>query len=282
MEFAAEEGQSFSPDCPALLLPALSIGNVGQFATDLLISSVRAKRVGYLDEPSVLPCVGNDAFAPVPQGDLSLSLEAYESALHGLTLIQQRSPVIKGMMISFARNMADFIHSIGKNHVLILSSLDSGRRKRIDASSNMQIYYLSSVSDDGSNQDCENLGWKKLDKYDPCQRRWKYLESLAGGASPDDEELITDEEEFTESDYYASLPFSALFTCLKAKGLKVTCLLCYCSEGDNISDSFQLAHATCKLLGLNPEKFHGNEGGGWMIPLSWKSVYGPPPDMTLF
>jgi proteasome assembly chaperone 2 len=81
--------------------------------------------------------------------------------------------------------------------------------------SDLQIYYLSSVSDDGSNQDCENLGWKKLDKYDPCQRRWKYLESLAGGASPDDEELMTDEEEFTESDYYASLPVSALFTCLK-------------------------------------------------------------------
>ncbi|KAJ1701673.1 hypothetical protein LUZ63_001452 [Rhynchospora breviuscula] len=282
MEFAAEEGKSFSSDSHTLLLPALSIGNVGQLAIDLLISSLRATKVGYLDEPSVLPCVGNDAFAPVPQGDLSLSLEAYESAMHGLALIQQRSPIIKGMMISFARNMAEFIHSIGKKDVLVLSSLDSGRRKQIDASSDLQIYYVSSVSDDGSNPDCENLGWKKLDEYDSSQRRWKYLDSLAGGVSPDDEELLTDEEELTESDYYASMPFSVLFSCLKAKGLKVTCLLCYCSEGDNISDSFQLAHAACKLVGLNPEKFHGNEGGGWMIPFSWKSVYGPPPDMSLF
>lgn len=81
--------------------------------------------------------------------------------------------------------------------------------------SDLQIHYISSVSDDGSNQECENLGWKKLDEYDPCQRKWKYLNSLAGGASPADEEFLNDEEEFTESDYYASLPFSALFSCLK-------------------------------------------------------------------
>jgi proteasome assembly chaperone 2 len=85
--------------------------------------------------------------------------------------------------------------------------------------SDLQIYYISNASDDGLNQDCENLGWKKLDEYDPCQRRWKYLNSQAEGASPADE-LMTDEEEFTESDYYASLPFSALFSCLKVKLVK--------------------------------------------------------------
>ena len=43
----------------------------------------------------------------------------------------------------------------------------------------------------------------------------------------------------------------------QAKGLKVTCLLCYCSEGDNIQDAFHLAEAACKLLGLSPSNFHG-------------------------
>lgn len=28
--------------------------------------------------------------------------------------------------------------------------------------------------------------------------------------------------------------------------------------------------------------YSGNEEGGWIIPLSWKTVYGPPPDMSLF
>lgn len=26
----------------------------------------------------------------------------------------------------------------------------------------------------------------------------------------------------------------------------------------------------------------GNEGGKWTVPFSWQSVYGPPPDMSIF
>jgi proteasome assembly chaperone 2 len=41
---------------------------------------------------------------------------------------------MQGMMISFAKNIANFVSSIGKDHVVILSSLDSGKRRVIDAS----------------------------------------------------------------------------------------------------------------------------------------------------
>jgi proteasome assembly chaperone 2 len=50
---------------------------VGQLAVDLLISSAMAKRVAYLDEPSVLPCVGNDAFGSDAVGDLALALHGW-------------------------------------------------------------------------------------------------------------------------------------------------------------------------------------------------------------
>lgn len=55
--------------------PALSIGNVGQLAVDLLVSSTGAERVGYLDDPNLLPCVGNDAYGPLPCGEIALPLE---------------------------------------------------------------------------------------------------------------------------------------------------------------------------------------------------------------
>ena len=57
--------------------PALSIGNVRQLVEDLFISSMGSKRVGYLDDPNILPCVGNDAYGsfPFPQGDLALPHE---------------------------------------------------------------------------------------------------------------------------------------------------------------------------------------------------------------
>ncbi|PIA55554.1 hypothetical protein AQUCO_00700094v1 [Aquilegia coerulea] len=269
MEFVLDKDQHIHDECSTLILPALSIGNVGQLAIDLLVSSSRAERIGYLDDSSVLPCVGNDAYAPVPQGVLALPLEAYESLSNALTLVQQRSPIVKGMMIEFAKNLADFAATNGKKHVVVLSSLDSGRRQKIDMS-----------SPDGTDDHCEKLGWKVLQEYNIDQRRWKLLSSLAEGNSSEDASLF--EDELLDEDYYPSLPFAAFFSCCKAKGLKVTCVLSYCSEGDNIADSLQMADAVCKLLGLNPKKLSGNEGSGWLIPPSWKTVYGPPSDMSLY
>ncbi|XP_057965273.1 uncharacterized protein LOC131155842 [Malania oleifera] len=135
MEFVVEDGKRLHDECSTLILPALSIGNVGQLALDLLIASTRAERIGYLDDPNVLPCVGNDAYGPIPQGELALPLEAYDSFSNALSLVQQRSPIVKGMMVEFAKNMADFAAATGKKHVLILSSLDFGRWQKIDLSS---------------------------------------------------------------------------------------------------------------------------------------------------
>ncbi|ERN17668.1 proteasome assembly chaperone 2 [Amborella trichopoda] len=281
MEFVAEEGRQLNSSSSTLILPALSIGNIGQLAVDLLIASLNAKRVGFLDEPSVLPCVGNDAYGPMPEGDLAIPLEVYDAPSHGLSLIQQRSPVVKGMMIEFAKNLASCASDMGKTHIIILSGLDSGRRRRCDLSSNMQIHYISSASVDGTDEVCKHLGWKRLPEYSPTQKRWQYLVSLSeGNIVPDD--FLSFDDELTDEDYYPSLPFAALFSCCKAKDLKVTCILSYCSEGDNIPDSFRMAEAACHLLGVRMNDIHANEPGGWLIPLSWKTVYGPPPDISLF
>ena len=46
--------------------PSVSVGNVAQLAVDLLISSLRLSRVGWLRDPALLPLVGNDAFDHTP------------------------------------------------------------------------------------------------------------------------------------------------------------------------------------------------------------------------
>ncbi|KAL8523015.1 hypothetical protein ACS0TY_013109 [Phlomoides rotata] len=146
--------------------------------------------------------------------------------------------------------------------------------------SGLQIYYLSSSSLDGTDAVCESFGWKRLPGYDPALRAWKYLDALAEEGSVHDEYFPF--EELGDEDYCASLPFAALFSCLKAKGLKVTCLFYYCSEGDNIPEAFGMAEATCKFMGLNKNEVQGNGAANWIIPFSWQSVYGPPADMSLF
>ncbi|XP_062092511.1 uncharacterized protein LOC133798285 isoform X1 [Humulus lupulus] len=282
MEFVVEEDKHLDKDCSTLILPALSIGNVGQLAMDLLVSTMKAERVGYLDTPFVLPCVGNDAYGPVPQGQLALPLEVYDSPSNGVTLLQQRSPVVKGMMIEFAKNLAEFAAASGKKHVIVLSSLDFGRWQRIDMSSGSQVHYLSNIHKVGKDDCCEKIGWKVLEEYNPDQRRWKYLSDIAEGSSVHEDDFPFEDEQENEEDYYPSLPFAALYSCFKAKALKVTCLLCYCSEGDNIPDAFNLAEAACKLLGLSPNNLNNNNDNKWLVPFSWRTLYGPPPDMSIF
>ncbi|CAM8901545.1 unnamed protein product [Rhodiola kirilowii] len=280
MEFIIEEGKEMDDNCSTLILPALSIGNVGQLSLDLLVASLKAERVGYLDDPYVLPCVGNDAFGPVPQGELALPLEAYNSSRNGLTLVQQRSPIIKGKMVEYAKHIADFAAASGKKHVIILSSLDFVHWQNIDLSSGLQVFYVCSSNEDGSNPECESLGWKKLLDYDPKQRGWEYLSKLA--EANDTQDIISpfEDDEEEDEDYYPSLPFAALFSCFKAKGLKVTCLLCYCSEGDNIPEALHLADAALKYVGIHSKE--GADRAEWVIPCSWNTFYGPPPDMSLF
>lgn len=57
--------------------PAISIGNVGQLAIDLLIYNLDLKRVGYLYDSSIIPLVGNDPFTSprMQEGSLATSAE---------------------------------------------------------------------------------------------------------------------------------------------------------------------------------------------------------------
>ena len=81
--------------------------------------------------------------------------------------------------------------------------------------SGSQIYYICSANMDGTDDDCEKLGWKKLHEYNPAQRRWKYLSTLAAGNAMQEDGLPFEDELEDEEDYYPSLPFAALFSCFK-------------------------------------------------------------------
>jgi proteasome assembly chaperone 2 len=50
-----------------LILPALSVGNIGQLTGDVLIQTLQLEKVGYLEHPAVVPFAGNDTFS-VSQG----------------------------------------------------------------------------------------------------------------------------------------------------------------------------------------------------------------------
>ncbi|KAI7995269.1 hypothetical protein LOK49_LG11G01485 [Camellia lanceoleosa] len=69
---------------------------------------------------------------------------------------------------------------------------------------------------DGTDDDCEKLGWKRLQEYNLEQRLWKYPSTLAERNAELDDNMPF-EDKLGEDDYYPSLPFAALFSCFKAK-----------------------------------------------------------------
>ncbi|KAL3675488.1 hypothetical protein R1sor_025436 [Riccia sorocarpa] len=266
MEYIEAPGRADLRLPPALILPALSLGNVGQLATDLLISEPSVVKAGYLDDPYVLPCVGNDPVGPEPVGNLTVALEVFEDVKNGLTIVQQRSPVVKGAIVEYAKHVAEWAETIGVKEVLILSGIDSGKRERKEMTEGPQIYY---VTNDTETSVFEQLGWKVLQHSEAVNRADRLLQGPT-------EEV----DGWTDENYYATQPFSLMYSCCKERGLKVTCLLTFCAEGDNISDAFFVVDSLRRYLhqkkGLNIERTPIT------VPLSWATVYGPPTDDTIW
>lgn len=98
----------------------MTIGNVGQLATDLLISTLRLSRVGFLETTAVLPCAGNDAFSH-QQGNIALSLELYHlqqpDGQLDIYVVQQRSPAAKGCQQRFAEELSEWTCKAGFTEV---------------------------------------------------------------------------------------------------------------------------------------------------------------------
>ena len=135
-----------------LVLPAVSHGNVGQLASDLIVNTSNAlSRLGCLDHPALLPCVGCGAFSSASAASgsgggggasgaaasaaqaghqLALGMEVYgvvgEAGDDGhLVVVQQRAEVVIGAQRDFADATAEWIASAGFSEVVIMASIPS-------------------------------------------------------------------------------------------------------------------------------------------------------------
>ncbi|KAI8911654.1 proteasome assembly chaperone 2 [Gorgonomyces haynaldii] len=100
------------------------IAYVGQLSLDLIIQSCGFKRVGFLSSPLVEPLVAMNVYG---QGQLYTPFEVYQN--HGFTIVQLRSPVLKGYGIEFASTLADWAQQF--NQVFVLTSFDQSRRSDV-------------------------------------------------------------------------------------------------------------------------------------------------------
>jgi proteasome assembly chaperone 2 len=105
-----------------LVMPAVSHGNVGQLAVDLLVNSGLAQggvqRLGFLRSPHVLPIAGANAYSTDPPGQLCINLEVF--AGKSSIFLQQRAPVIRGREQAYALSICDWAASAGFARLVVL------------------------------------------------------------------------------------------------------------------------------------------------------------------
>eukprot|EP00242_Pyramimonas_sp_CCMP2087_P011175 CAMPEP_0198210528 /NCGR_PEP_ID=MMETSP1445-20131203/20399_1 /TAXON_ID=36898 /ORGANISM="Pyramimonas sp., Strain CCMP2087" /LENGTH=258 /DNA_ID=CAMNT_0043884611 /DNA_START=77 /DNA_END=853 /DNA_ORIENTATION=+ len=239
-----------------LVLPAVTVANVGQLAVDLLVSTLEMPRVGYLEHASVLPCVGNDPYvaSAASFGNVATSMELYGDASKSLVVMQQRSPVVPGKQREFANDLAAWIEKCKFKEVVVLAGLSAKWRTEQRIGLGFQLCYLASTTGttDSSHPRCEELGCKRL----------------------------TDEEFGPEARKESRMPPWPLFEALQRSsvGMSTVTLVAFCNEGDNIPDAAAMAQLTADFLSQEAEP----AALQWRMPPSWGHLYGPPPEMGLF
>lgn len=263
----------------SLVVPAVSVGNVGQLAADLLISTLWMERIGYIHHQSILPVVGNDPFAHRDSKTCKVvtSCEVYESLEHKLIVVQQRAPFVKGKRNLFKTWLANWIREMKFGKVIILTSIFAHERLDIQLEGSQFRFLASPLME-------KELG----EVFRSTPLNWQELERRSSFPAPTPAERS---ENGTSSNEQIYLPGGGIAKSLfedLSKDLPVIVMSLFCSEGDNAQDGFKMVNYLndwLKLIYLQPRR--GNDGKmmpaqEWKTPVSWKLLYGTRMDQTLF
>jgi len=232
----------------ALLLPALTLGNVGQLAIDLLVSTTSATRVGFIEDAHVIPVAGNDTFS-FDQGKLSTSIEVFQLPHKRITFVQQRSPVIRGHNRAFAKNLIEWIKTSSFREIILMVSADASYR------SDAQLF----------GQQLRYVITPKLEhSHVPALLSSLHIPPLEATSF----DVVFKKGSVTEG----------IFEECKQSLLAFLALALFVAEGDNIPDSVTLCEWVNKYLNIidTPGPIE------WKQPNSWNLIQGTPVDASLF
>ena len=272
-----------------LVLPAVSHGNVGQLALDLLVNTLLAQtaleRVGYLNSSNVLAVAGNATWSTL--GGLGVGMEVFSDASAKLTLVQLRAPPADGRTAAFAAELAAWIGGAGFDKTLLLGG--SQPSPLVDTITQQAPRYACTAAAAG--------GAAALAAEEPLaaavavleESGCRPLEGQAAGAA-----LLN------EAVRFGGLA-RPLFQAMGAAALPLVVLVRFCSEGDNTQEGAQLATVANGFCGspLAPQLPPGMEEGAipeqlkhlpvamlrrvqWVEPPSWTGLHMGEHEMDAF
>ncbi|KAI4905424.1 hypothetical protein NFI96_026307 [Prochilodus magdalenae] len=235
-----------------LILPAVSVGNVGQLATDLIISTLNMPRVGHFHSDCLIPMAGNNPYS-ISGGEaeqLSTNAEVYTHSDLKLAVLQIRTPVLQTKVKSFRRQLVSWIRSSGFSRTVLLSSSHAYQRDDQQLSGGPLRYLLSPALQDVGDA-LRELGWTELEKV-----------SAFPGITDSEKRLYIPGGGVTKG----------LYTDCCTESVPLAVVLLFCSEGDNIPDAFALANHLNDWLHLLEKSSQGSNP--WKVPSSWRLLFG--------
>ncbi|GEQ70200.1 hypothetical protein JCM33374_g3876 [Metschnikowia sp. JCM 33374] len=220
-----------------LLVPSISIANIPQLTSDLLLHSLDFEKVATLSDEYLYPFVSpvdHAASSPAPQG-VSFGLEVFVCQKQKLSLIQQRAPLMPGFASRHVTEViAPFVEACSFKHVVVLHSLDAGLAR--DAfPGDTRVFTSEDVL-------TESLSSLKISK-----------------TSTQPSAVLSQE----------TSPYAQWLIEKISKLSTLSLMIIYAYEGDNLYDAQVMSRKVAEMLSLDITD--------WQTPVSWFGVYGDKP-----
>lgn len=199
-----------------VIIPSVSVGNVGQLTVDLLITSLNLKKVGTIWHPAILPTVGSDPFFGEKK-EVCTACELFTDEELKLAAIQLRSGLNFNLAIGFLKELSLALTDHKIKNIVILTTTFAHEMHNIG--SNVFRFVTN-------RQDKETLNRLKMTEIE-INFDGKYLIHGSGFATK-------------------------LYEILKDK-IQCDVIVKYTSEGDNRPDAFAMLEVLKKLIGFNIE-----------------------------
>lgn len=133
---------------PIVIIPSVSVGNVGQLAIDLLVESSsgrgeedHARLCGVVHHPLVLPCYGGYPYSMDTRDGsgkkkpMAHPIDIYHVPHTPVFVLQQRAPAAAGCQVDFSMDLMGWLASGGVTNVWIVGGLDATLRRDEDIGS---------------------------------------------------------------------------------------------------------------------------------------------------
>eukprot|EP00698_Gefionella_okellyi_P010515 TRINITY_DN2726_c0_g1_i1.p2 TRINITY_DN2726_c0_g1~~TRINITY_DN2726_c0_g1_i1.p2 ORF type:complete len:182 (+),score=43.90 TRINITY_DN2726_c0_g1_i1:298-843(+) len=180
-------------------------------------------------------------------------MEVFQHSSQPITVIQQRSPVVRGQYATYGDNLARFFTAARVANILVLASANASQRSDRLIGAHGESFYVASEQS-----------------------------TLSAVASRSNWHLLAQDE----TEMPALSPGGQvlkLFAALQRAQLDTVVVIRFCAEGDNIPDAVETVVAVNDALNLLPPAQDFIEARRrWRAPKSWRFITGPPVDQAMF